>query len=339
MQVLVKNGTYRNAPVVNTVFELLGDWREGAKGGYITVDASGVIEGRDRIRVNVEHGDYEILDQDDYVPGKLADVETSNNPTIQNETDEEIMDRIGERFQILDDMTSAVVNGVVRSMIVTGPPGVGKSFNIVKKLEEANLFNLIAGQIRYEVVKGATTALGLYAKLYEFQKEGDVLVFDDCDSIFFDEVSLNLLKAALDTNKRRTLCWNSDSRLLRQEAIPNKFDFAGACIFITNIKFDHVRSKKLKDHLEALESRSHYIDLSMNTMRDKFLRIRQIANTGELFSDYNFQNNEETEILDFMLENQTKWREMSLRCAVKLADLRKTMPDRWQRVAQITLMK
>ena len=325
--VLIKLGSYRNAPIVNMSFPLVRDYQEGAKGGYVTVD--GTSMGRDRIRITVEPDQYEI-DGEVATPIVAAKIE---------ESDEAIMERIGERFDIMDSMTQAVVDGVVRSMIVVGPPGVGKSFNVVKKLEEANLFNMIGGDIRFEVVKGATTALGLYAKLYEYSKEGDVLVFDDCDSILMDELSLNILKAALDTNKKRTIHWNSDSKLLQREGIPNKFDFKGACIFITNIKFENVRSAKLRDHLSALESRSHYIDLTMNTMRDKMLRIKQIARSGELFKGYNFENGEEQEILTFMEECQGRLREMSLRCAVKLADLRKTMPMNWKRTAEVTLMK
>ena len=325
--VLIKSGTYRNAPIVNMSFPLVRDYQKGAKGGYVTVDATSI--GRDRIRVIVEPDQYEID----------GEVSTPIVAAKAEESDEAIMERIGERFDIMDSMTQAVVDGVVRSMIVVGPPGVGKSFNVVKKLEEANLFNMIGGDIRFEVVKGATTALGLYAKLYEYSKEGDVLVFDDCDSILMDELSLNILKAALDTNKKRTIHWNSDSKLLQREGIPNKFDFKGACIFITNIKFDSIRSTKLRDHLSALESRSHYIDLTMNTMRDKLLRIKQIARTGELFKGYNFENGEDQEILTFMEECQGRLREMSLRCAVKLADLRKTMPMNWKRTAEVTLMK
>ena len=325
--VLIKSGTYRNAPIVNMSFPLVKDYQEGAKGGYVTVD--GTALGRDRIRITVDPTEYEI-DGEVATPIVAAKVE---------ESDEAVMERIGERFDIMDSMTQAVVDGVVRSMIVVGPPGVGKSFNVVKKLAEANLFNAIAGDIRYEVVKGATTALGLYAKLYEYSREGDVLVFDDCDSILMDELSLNILKAALDTNKKRTIHWNSDSKLLQREGIPNKFDFKGSCIFITNIKFDNIRSAKLRDHLSALESRSHYIDLSMNTMRDKLLRIKQIARSGELFKEYRFENGEEQEILTYMEECQTRLREMSLRCAVKLADLRKTMPMNWKRTAEVTLMK
>ena len=335
MQVLIKNGTYRNAPVQNTVFPLVKGLIEGAKGAFITVDASNILPGRDKIRINVnDSADYEIIGNGDSM--EIASVPTQAK---KEETDEEVMARIGERFNIMDAMTQAVVEGIVRSMIVVGPPGVGKSYGIVKKLEEANLFNMIGGDVRYEVVKGATTALGLYAKLYEYSREGDVLVFDDCDSILMDELSLNILKAALDTNKKRVLHWNSDSKLLQREGIPNKFEFKGACIFITNIKFDSVRSKKLRDHLEALESRSHYIDLTMDSMRDKYLRIKQIAATGELFKEFRFMAGEDQEVLEFMFANQTRWREMSMRCAVKLAALRKTMPDNWQRTAQVTLMK
>lgn len=268
-----------------------------------------------------------------------GDMFTEPTATVVEETDEQVMERIGERFDIMDSMTGAIAEGIVRSMIVVGPPGVGKSFGVIKKLEEVNLFNAIQGQIRYDVVKGATTALGLYAKLYEFSNAGDVLVFDDCDSILMDELSLNILKAALDTSKSRKIFWNSDSRLLRNEGIPNSFEFKGACIFITNINFASVRSAKIRDHLSALESRSHYIDLSMNSMRDRFLRIKQIAESGELFKDYRFQNNESEEILDFMLTNQNRLREMSLRCAVKIADLRKSMPLNWRRTAQVTLMR
>jgi hypothetical protein len=164
-------------------------------------------------------------------------------------------------------------------------------------------------------------------------------VFDDCDSILLDDVSLNVLKAALDSSKKRTIHWNADSRLLRSEGIPNKFDFKGAVIFITNIKFDNVRSAKLKDHLEALMSRCHYLDLTIDTVRDKLLRIKQIAQTGTLFPAYGMTNEQEQEILDFMFDNKDKLREISLRMAIKLADLRRMSSNRWQAIAMNTCMK
>ena len=260
---------------------------------------------------------------------------------VAGETDEAIVERLRERFQILNEMTKAVKSGDVRAMIVSGPPGVGKSFGVEEVLSKDGLFDVLGERKpRYEIVKGAMSALGLYAKLYEFSDSKNVIVFDDCDSILMEDLSLNILKGALDSSKKRTIAWNTDSRLLRSEGIPDKFEFKGACIFITNIKFEHVRSKKLRDHLDALESRCHYIDLQMDTTREKILRIKQIVNDGMLDS-YDFDDAEasKNEIIDFVVANADKLRELSLRMVLKLADLKKSFPNSWTAMAKTTCMR
>ena len=99
-----------------------------------------------------------------------------DSKTINFETDQQVMDRIATRFDILHDMTKAVIAGDVRAMIVTGPPGVGKSYGVEKELDKASMMDSIAGRpIKYEVVKGAMTALGLYAKLYQHADANHVL--------------------------------------------------------------------------------------------------------------------------------------------------------------------
>ena len=258
-----------------------------------------------------------------------------------NETDDEIKARLRERFTVLDDMTKAVKAGKVRSMIVTGPPGVGKSFGVEKVLGKHDLLADVANDSKlkkYEVVKGAMSALGLYSKLYEYQDKKSILVFDDCDSVLLDDLSLNILKAALDSGNKRMIHWNTDSRLLRQEGVPNSFEFKGGAIFITNIKFEHVKSKKLKDHLEALESRCHYLDLTIDTEREKVLRIKQIVEDGML-DKYGFEAGAVEELLTFIDNNKKKLRELSLRMVLKLADLKASFPDRWESVASMTCMR
>jgi hypothetical protein len=131
-----------------------------------------------------------------------------------------------------------------------------------------------------------------------------VLVFDDCDSILLDDVALNLLKGALDSGKKRKISWLSESSALRREGIPDSFEFKGSVIFITNLKFDQMKSQKLRDHLDALQSRCHYLDLTLDTMRDKILRIKQIANDGVLFQDYEFSDMQQDDIIDFMNKNE-----------------------------------
>ena len=328
--VLVKSGEYRNLPVINTEFTLVEGIKQGAKGAYITVKNEGQFPQQiDKVKIKIEG------------PDSIEMNGVATVATTTTETDDEAMDRIATRFEILDEMSAACIKGDVRAMIVSGPPGVGKSFGVEAQLEKSSLFDKLANKRqRYEVVKGAMTALGLYAQLYRFSDKGNILVFDDCDSVFGDELALNILKAALDSGKRRRICWNSDSRLLRDEGIPNSFDYKGSAIFITNLKFANVRSKKLQDHLEALESRCHFIDLTIDTERDKLLRIRQVNRDadGGLFKDYRFQNNEGDEILDFMEKNVKRLRELSIRMALKIADLRKISPNKWQVLAESTCM-
>jgi hypothetical protein len=258
---------------------------------------------------------------------------------VAQETDQEIIERTRMRFDILTEMTKAVKAGDVRAMIVTGPPGVGKSFGVEAVLEKDDLFNALGERKpKYEIVKGAMSAIGLYSKLYEFSDSKSIIVFDDCDSILLDDVSLNILKAALDTSKKRTISWNTDSRVLRSEGVPNKFDFKGGAIFITNLKFENVRSKKLQEHLAALESRCHYIDLKMDTDREKVLRIEQIVKDGML-NDYNLTDEAKTQVVEFIKENRAHMRELSLRTVLKVADLRKSFPSNWVNMARVTVMR
>ena len=259
---------------------------------------------------------------------------------VAKESDVSILERLTERFEILTEMTKAVKSGDVRAMIVSGPPGVGKSFGVEAVLQKDGLFDKLAERKpKFEIVKGAMSAIGLYAKLYEFSEKGHVVVFDDCDSILMEDLSLNILKGALDSSERRFISWNTDSRLLRSEGIPDRFEFKGAAIFITNIKFEHVRSKKLRDHLDALESRCHYIDLQMDTNREKILRIKQVVTQAGMLDRFEFDQIQKDEIVDFVVTNQDKLRELSLRMVLKIADLRKSFPKSWMAMAKTTCMK
>ena len=268
-----------------------------------------------------------------------AEAIEATKAAVATETDEEIVERLRARFEVLKQMTLAVRNGGVRAMIVSGPPGVGKSFGVEEVLSKDGLFDQLAQRKpRYEIVKGAMSALGLYAKLYEFSDKNSVLVFDDCDSILMEDLSLNILKGALDSSKKRFIAWNTDSRLLRSEGIPDRFEFKGAAIFITNIKFEHIKSKRLKDHLDALESRCHYIDLQMDTEREKMLRIRQIVGDGMLDA-HEFEEGVVDSIVQFIDANKSRLRELSLRMVLKIADLRAAFPSNWEAMATTTCMR
>jgi hypothetical protein len=342
----IEQGSYRNQDMSGRIFPIVKDYQRfaGKEGGFVTVDCSELdgFEGLDKARINVPaitdltittEGAFQIQ-RDELKKDTPADT-----PAKGEETDDEAIERIAARFEILDEMAEAVSTSKVRAMIVSGPPGIGKSYGVERALEKRSMFDDIAGSSRkFEVVKGAMSPIGLYKKLYEHSAKGHVVCFDDCDAILYDDLALNLLKAALDTGKKRTLHWNTESRTLMAEGMPNSFEFNGGVVFITNVKFDNVKSKKLQDHLQALQSRCHYLDLTIDSMRDRMLRIRQIVATGML-EKYAMGTEAEQELVQFIYENKHKLREISLRMVLKIADLWKMAPDRYKHLAEQTCMR
>ena len=326
----IVEGTYKirgkDVDLAGMVFPLVEDFKVGAKGGYVTVDGKAIQGFPDRnIKISV-------TGPQSYENADGAQV------TAREETDEETIERMRERFDMLEDMTRACKKGDVKAMIVSGPPGVGKSFGVEKVLGKHDTIAALSERApKYQVVKGAMSAIGLYCKLFNYADKDNVLVFDDCDSIFADELSLNILKAALDSKKNRTIHWNTDSFKLRNEGVPDSFTFKGSAIFITNLKFDKSKGK-VREHLMALESRCHYIDLTIDTDREKMLRIQQIVRDGML-SDYAFAQELIQDIVDFVDINKNRLRELSLRTVLKVADLAKAFPDKWEAMAENTVMK
>ena len=329
-QIEIKSGTYKirgkDVELAGMVFPMVEEFKVGAQGGYVTVDGQAIAGFPDRnIKIKVNS-------PDDYVL-------TSKKTTKREETDEETIERLRERFQILEDMTKACKKGDVRAMIVTGPPGVGKSFGVEKVLGAHELIATLGDRpAKYQVVKGAMSAIGLYCKLFNYADKDNVLVFDDCDSILQEDLSLNILKAALDSKSSRRIHWNTDSFKLRNEGVPDSFEFKGSCIFITNIKFENVKSKKMRDHLAAIESRCHYIDLTIDTDREKMLRIKQITKDGML-AKHMLDDETHERIVDFIDINKKNLRELSLRTVLKVADLAKAFPNNWEAMAENTVLK
>jgi len=336
----IKNGSYRNMNVSGKTFQLVKQFQPGANGGFVTVENGNQFPGcPEKLRIKLSSvADYEFTTESDTAVQQLV-TQTEVDPNA-GVSDEERIEQIAQRFQILEDMTKAATQNEITAMIVSGPPGVGKSYGVEQEIEKATLFDQIAGRrLRAEVVKGSATPIGLYQTLYKYSDRNCLVVFDDCDAILMDDVALNLLKGALDSGKKRKISWLAESRVLRSEGIPDSFHFKGSVIFITNLKFDKVRSQKLRDHLDALQSRCHYLDLTLDSMRDKILRIKQIAKSGALFQDLDIEQSGQDDIIEFMDSNKNRLREMSLRMAIKIAQLYKSFPGNWRAMSESTCMK
>jgi hypothetical protein len=256
-------------------------------------------------------------------------------PYATAETDEAIGTRITERFDILGILTHSAMVGDSRALIVSGPPGLGKSFQIEKALDDWD-----PDSERHVIVKGFVRATGLVKTLFNHKDEGHVIVFDDADSIFYDDVSLALLKAVCDTTEKRVVSWLAETRMIDADTasiIPTTFEFKGTIIFITNLDFDDLIAKghKLTPHLEALVSRAHYIDLAIKTRRDYLVRIRQVMSQGLLAK---LTQVEQRDVMAYIEAKHEALRELSLRSAIKIGNLRKAGGN-WQRVADVTVCR
>lgn len=253
------------------------------------------------------------------------------------ETDAEIAARLTERFEILDYLTRAALTGDARSVIISGPAGLGKSYSV-----EAALSDWDPDGANHEFVKGYVRTTGLLRLLYQYREAGQVIVFDDADTVFFDDNSLNLLKAACDSTDRRVISYRAESNMRDDDSgdlVPRSFEYNGTIIFITNLDFDQLIDKghKLAPHLEALISRSHYIDLAMKTKRDYMIRIKQVIGQG-LLSNIGLSDKQTADVVAFIDDNKNNLRELSLRIALKIGKLR-MMGDRWAQIAKVTCCK
>ena len=244
---------------------------------------------------------------------------------------------IRERFSVLSILADGVAARNIRSLIVAGAPGVGKTHTLEEKLGEAKR----TGKVKeVTVIKGSISAIGLYVQLWENRKAGNVILLDDIDAVFGDEEAMNLLKGALDTTKKRRISWAKVSSFLRDADIPNSFDYEGQIVFITNTNPDAVieRAGKMAPHMAALVSRSVFLDLCIHDAESIMIRVEQVLAESSMLEQLKLTKGQAAEIVGWMHQNLQRLRSVSLRTVIQLAGFVKTTDD-WQSLARATLLK
>lgn len=250
----------------------------------------------------------------------------------------EIEQRINDNFDAMLETLECIINPVnpIKSMIVTGASGIGKTYQLDKRLNEAHK----AGDCNYFYLNSKCTTIGLYKALYESRHISSVLVLDDVD-VFGTEDSLNLLKAALDTSDKRVITYQSASAELRRSNIPMQFNYYGKVIFITNADLKKIAesSANLAPHVNALLTRSVFIDLEIHDNTSIMIHIENIIRKTNIMTKHGLSAKQSNEVLEFMLENTTKLRNPSLRMPTQLAGLVLANPKNWKRIAQKAFIK
>jgi len=211
------------------------------------------------------------------------------------------------RINLLID---GVVKSRVNSILISGPPGIGKSFSIEKRLQ----FHEENSQIRFTVTKGHMTPMSMYNMMCERSSVNDIIVFDDCDAVLFNTDALNLLKAASELTTARRVAWHGRARI--PEII-----FNGKIIVITNIKFRN------NPHLSAVLDRVHAFDLEVS-FSEKLAKIVDISKT--VMENYS-ETCDPTDIVSFLLyfQNVIDQSKITLRTFQKLYELKLLVNDEW----------
>lgn len=218
-------------------------------------------------------------------------------------------------------------NGSVNSLVVSGAPGIGKTYTLSQRLKKAH------DSLEWNVtsISGKMTTLALYEVLYRNRFSTSVLVLDDMDSIFESEDGMNLLKGALDTGKRN-ISYISSSKYLRDAGVPSTFEMKGKIIFITNKNLSAAAKAgtKMAPHYSALMSRSVYVDLKIYNNTDIMIHIKSVMSKTNILEAYGVNNNGTKMILDWMLKNEESLRSPSLRTPVLISSLYHKYPYDWE---------
>lgn len=308
-------------------------------------------------------------------PGRIGSKSTRDDlPTFTpthddheeiKETEPQARERINVRYMAMERLAPRCINGAIPSVIISGPPGVGKSWTVTEALRASgrlrhdgitnvggggplNALNEKTGERvatpgYFDQIQGSCTAVGLYMALWHMRNSG-VLFLDDCDAVFRDEDALNLLKVATDSTRERLVSWRKNAVWLDEYEIDKTFDFRGHIIFLTNIDFEEVirRGHKDSEHFKALIDRAAYLCLTLRTARDFMIRIKDVAGGKNGFlmkAPYSLDEKQSRELLDFVSDNQTKFYNLSLRLVGQIALMMKADLKDWRIDTQATKMR
>jgi hypothetical protein len=231
-----------------------------------------------------------------------------------------------QRYATVESYVEKISTGDLRSLVVSGPAGVGKTYSIEQYLKNYS-------KTKYKVINGHMTLFCLYGHLYTMKDKGNVLVLDDIDTVLKDVQGLNILKAALDTKESRSINWQSTTRLLDAAGIPRQFNFNGSVILITNEGRGRF-SGKLKNHYEALCDRTFHLKISSDSKESRLNQINFMIIKKNLLGQYNLSAEMVNDILDYINNNSEDISYLSLRTAIKAAELVKTFGSDWKNFAK-----
>ncbi len=266
----------------------------------------------------------------------------------QEESVEEASRRIANKYAALERLSVSAINCQIPSLIASGPPGMSKTHTVDHALLNSNrrlhdgCTPLDDASDFYDKISGGCTGPGLFQSLW-YMRNGGLTVVDDCDSVYEETQTMNLIKVATDSSKKRIINWRKQAAWLEQYNMERSFEFKGSIIFLTNIDFEVLIKKNGKDseHFRALIDRARYLCLTIRTHRDFMIRIRQVCSgpDGMLQRIYGLTEAESEMLLEFVEEHKARFYNLSMRLIQQLAQDFIADPNLWKLNAENTKMK
>ena len=264
-----------------------------------------------------------------------------------------IIEEVVSRYKTIENYTKMFTNkntNAIRGLLISGDAGYGKTL-----FTQLGLIDVDPEMVDY--IKGSSvTAAALYVKLYFSRFEGQVLVLDDVDIINKNKADLmaivDMLKGATEpTTGERTISWSRAQRnqLMRENEVPDSFEFNGTIIWITNETINSIASK-LGSHWNALDSRFYKVEAWLND-QEKLLYtlylVEDIDMLGkECYAKDGGYSKDVIEKTTQYLRNNYKYMydfndksTLSPRSAIKLADTITNFPDEWEMMANMQFIK
>lgn len=282
---------------------------------------------------------FETVKGDKYAENILGQVQNSLNNPGPKDFKKEMKDP-DTMFGHMSDLVKVVALGGRNALLIYGSGGMGKTYVTLETLKGMGLTKGSG----YNIIKGKVTTASLYKTLFMY-RNGDLLIFDDADSIWGDKDAANILKAALDNYDEREISWYSNltqniSKLPDEDKedyyrkvddeiasgeqqklkYPASFPYTGKIIFISNLPYEKFDN--------AVMTRAAKIDMTL-TQDQIFQRMLSILdNVG----DKSVPRDAKEMILDKLKAKNASGvlNGVSMRTYVAAEDLYKTGLPNWE---------
>ncbi len=244
---------------------------------------------------------------------------------------------------------------------IFSPPGLGKTYLMNQHLSQSNTPYLqVSGNV-------SMFALGIRLAVINYnnrENERIIILVDDCDEIFKNEINCNIMKNVLDGirtfkyEKSLQSQWSSLSDI-QQEAIKfhqeeGQMGFNVQCdkmqfVFNSNFKLptdDEVRIARQKGggksiliaHKNAIRSRCRVLDFDLKGA-EHYGWIADVVMNTDCLQQFQFSDVEKQIILDFLWYNWSTLTERSIRLVEKMSENMVENPMDYQEIWEMEFTK